>query len=60
VHTRATENVMPDIPEGFTGRGRGRGQAPHGNPLPLLHHVHLSAFAVAGNPKRAHEFVPVE
>jgi hypothetical protein len=34
VRTRATEDVVPDIPEGSTGRGRGRGQALHGNPPP--------------------------
>jgi hypothetical protein len=25
---------MLDIPEGFAGRGHGRGQVPHANPLP--------------------------
>jgi hypothetical protein len=34
VHTRATEDVEIDIPEGSAGRGHGRGQAPHGNPPP--------------------------
>jgi hypothetical protein len=35
VHTRATEDAELDIPEGSTEHGRGHGQAPRGNPLPL-------------------------
>jgi hypothetical protein len=34
VQTRATKDAVLDILEGSTGRGHGRGQAPHANPLP--------------------------
>jgi hypothetical protein len=34
VRTRATEDAVLDIPEGYAGRGRGCGQALHVNPPP--------------------------
>jgi hypothetical protein len=35
VRTRAAKDAVLDIPEGSAGRGRGGGQAPHANPMPL-------------------------
>jgi hypothetical protein len=42
---RADEDDVLDIPEGSVGHGHGRGQAPHGNPPPLLHRAHLSTLS---------------
>jgi hypothetical protein len=42
VRTRATGDAALDIPEGSAGRGHGRGQAPHANPLPPPPRAHVS------------------
>jgi hypothetical protein len=41
VHTRATEDVVLDIPEGSADHGHGHGKAPCDSALPLLHRARL-------------------
>jgi hypothetical protein len=59
VPTRAAEDATPDIPEGSAGHECGRGQAPHGNPLPSTART-CQHRGVAGNSERANEGAHVE